>query len=406
MGKGWRALGTWLTGKAKLALILPLTLAMAATATADTVPQVTLATPGSSGTGDGTITRFTLRFSEDMVPLGDPRAPAPATNDCKLPSSSRWVDTRTWVLEFDKPLPGGLACHVELRDGLTTARGVAVAGNSRFALDTGGPSARAVLVGGMGGGIEEEQIFLVATNVAAERASVGRYGYCAVDGIGEKIPLDVLPRETATEILTGLGDNNWSRQSFTYDAGLPQRGQSIEIGMVVGGHFGKVMIPALGNEMRLHAGPQPQIGHARDVARIGDGDMLDPVPEPASGAFEQGQRKDQLHLADAMDGNPPALRMGSLDEGQRGLEIGQGGFVQVQLGRTAAPRAGFVCGKREAACQHRVLPERAARELLRKMLRDRRIVARGHVGDAGNALTREFCAYWRKIGRQRAKRLL
>src|SRR3546814_11557059 len=108
---------------------------MAATATADTVPQVTLATPGSSGTGDGTITRFTLRFSEDMVPLGDPRAPAPATNDCKLPSSARWVDTRTWVLEFDKPLPGGLACHVELRDGLTTARGVSVAGTSRFALD-------------------------------------------------------------------------------------------------------------------------------------------------------------------------------------------------------------------------------------------------------------------------------
>src|SRR3546814_19627799 len=75
----------------------------------------------------------------------------------------------------------------------------------------------------MSGGIEGGQIFLVATNVAADRASVGRYGYCAVDGIGEKIPLDVLPRGTATEILTGLGDNNWSRQSFTYDAGLPQR---------------------------------------------------------------------------------------------------------------------------------------------------------------------------------------
>ncbi|HEY0595931.1 MAG TPA: alpha-2-macroglobulin, partial [Sphingopyxis sp.] len=223
MKTGWRQLAIWLTGKAKLALIVPLTLAMAATATADTVPQVTLATPGSSGTGDGTITRFTLRFSEDMVPLGDPRAAAPATNDCKLPSTGRWVDTRTWVLEFDKPLPGGLACHVELRDGLKTARGIAVAGNSRFALDTGGPSARAVLAGGMDGDIEEEQIFLVATNVTADRASVGRFAYCAVDGIGEKIPVDVLPRATATEILTGLGDNNWSRQSFTYDAGLPQR---------------------------------------------------------------------------------------------------------------------------------------------------------------------------------------
>ncbi|MCW5647804.1 MAG: alpha-2-macroglobulin, partial [Sphingopyxis sp.] len=202
---------------------MPLSLAMAATATADTVPQVTLATPGSSGTGDGTITRFTLRFSEDMVPLGDPRAAAPATNDCKLPSTSRWVDTRTWVLEFDKPLPGGLRCHVELRNGLKTARGITVAGNGRFALDTGGPSARAVLAGGSGDGIEEDQIFLVATNVAADRASVARFGYCAVDGIGEKIPLDVLPRETATEILTGLGDNSWSRQSFAYDAGLPLR---------------------------------------------------------------------------------------------------------------------------------------------------------------------------------------
>ncbi|PKP87881.1 MAG: alpha-2-macroglobulin [Alphaproteobacteria bacterium HGW-Alphaproteobacteria-17] len=223
MGKGWRALAAGLAGKAKLALIVPLGLAMAATATADTVPQVTLATPGSSGTGDGTITRFTLRFSEDMVPLGDPRAAAPATNDCKLPATGRWVDTRTWVLEFDKPLPGGLRCHVELRNGLKTARGITVAGNDRFALDTGGPSARAVLAGGSGDGIEEDQIFLVATNVAADRASVGRFGYCAVDGIGEKIPLDVLPRETATEILAGLGDNSWSRQSFAYDAGLPLR---------------------------------------------------------------------------------------------------------------------------------------------------------------------------------------
>ncbi len=77
MGKGWRALTKRLAGKAKLALILPLGIAMAATAAADTVPQVTLATPGSSGSGDGTITRFTLRFSEDMVPLGDPRAKRP-----------------------------------------------------------------------------------------------------------------------------------------------------------------------------------------------------------------------------------------------------------------------------------------------------------------------------------------
>src|SRR3546814_17098139 len=95
--------------------------------------------------------------------------------------------------------PGGKRCTVSLRPDLATARGVSVVGNDRFALDTGGPSARAVLAGGTYDGIEEDQIFLVATNVAADRASVGRFAYCAVDGIGEKIPVDVLPRETATE---------------------------------------------------------------------------------------------------------------------------------------------------------------------------------------------------------------
>ncbi len=127
------------------------------------------------------------------------------------------------MLGFEKPLPGGLSCHVDLRDDLATARGVRVVGNDRFALDTGGPSARAVLAGGMDGDIEEDQIFLVATNVAADRASVGRFAYCAVDGIGEKIPVDVLPRDTATQILTGLSENDWNRQSFTQDAGLPLR---------------------------------------------------------------------------------------------------------------------------------------------------------------------------------------
>src|SRR3546814_16491399 len=106
MGKAWRALAQRLAGKAKLALILPLSLAMAATATADTVPQVTLATPGSSGTGDGTITRFTLRFSEDLVPPGAPPAPPPATNDRKLPSHTPWVDQPPRVPHFPNPPPG------------------------------------------------------------------------------------------------------------------------------------------------------------------------------------------------------------------------------------------------------------------------------------------------------------
>ena len=43
-------------------------------ATGASAPQVVLATPGSAGSNGGGIERFTMRFSEAMVPLGDPRA--------------------------------------------------------------------------------------------------------------------------------------------------------------------------------------------------------------------------------------------------------------------------------------------------------------------------------------------
>jgi hypothetical protein len=50
--------------------VLALALAPVA-AVGDQTAQVVLATPG---TGDGAIERFTMRFSDDMVALGDPRA--------------------------------------------------------------------------------------------------------------------------------------------------------------------------------------------------------------------------------------------------------------------------------------------------------------------------------------------
>ena len=62
-----------------------------------------------------------------------------------------------------------------------------------FTVDAGGPVARAVLPGVDGDEIEEDQVFLVAANMAPTRASVAANAYCAVDGIGEKIPVDVLP---------------------------------------------------------------------------------------------------------------------------------------------------------------------------------------------------------------------
>ena len=48
---------------------LPLLVLAPLTARGDLPPQVTLATPGSAGSGSGAIDRFTLRFSQAMVAL-------------------------------------------------------------------------------------------------------------------------------------------------------------------------------------------------------------------------------------------------------------------------------------------------------------------------------------------------
>ena len=143
-------------------------------ASSDDAARVSFAVPGSSGSSGGAINRFTIRFSESIVPLGDPRAAAPASVTCPVASTGRWADQQTYVYEFAKALPGGLTCEVKLRDGLRSQRGSTVTGTSSFKIDTGGPSVRAMLPAEYDGDIEEDQHFLVATNVPATAASIAQ----------------------------------------------------------------------------------------------------------------------------------------------------------------------------------------------------------------------------------------
>ncbi|MFM2099909.1 MAG: hypothetical protein RLZZ366_1448 [Pseudomonadota bacterium] len=209
---GWKP---WIILIGMAALATPLV------ALSDAAPEVILATPGSAGGSGGAIERFTMRFSEAMVPLGDPRATSPINMKCAVGGTGRWVDPQTFVYDYEKPLPGGISCDATLRDGLASALGIATVGRNAFKIDTGGPSARAVLPGTYDGDIEEDQVFLVATNVAATKASVAGAGYCAVDGIGEKIALDVLDSATATKLLGDLGIQDWNVRNFLDEAGLP-----------------------------------------------------------------------------------------------------------------------------------------------------------------------------------------
>jgi alpha-2-macroglobulin len=206
----------WIAGLAGLFVLAPFS------AQSDSSPQVSFAIPGTGGTNASAINRFTLGFSEAMVPVGDPRAQPPAAMKCQTPSNGRWVDAQTYVFEFEQPLPGGITCAVDLKDGLKSARGVTLSGTRQFMIDTGGPTIRAILPGEDNEDIEEDQVFLVATNTIAAPASVRGGGYCTIDGVGERINLDVLGNEVAIKLLAELSDDNWESRSFLESAGLPQ----------------------------------------------------------------------------------------------------------------------------------------------------------------------------------------
>ncbi|RVU05944.1 alpha-2-macroglobulin [Novosphingobium umbonatum] len=199
--------------------MLVMLLSLPLVARGDGLPHVTQATPGGSGENSGLIERFTLRFSEAMVPLGDPRAQAPATSDCTTKSSGHWVDQQTYVLDFDHALPGGLSCKVQLRKGLTTLRKQALSGQSVWAIDTGGPGVRAVMAPGEDGDtIDEDQVFLVATNVPADPASIAAKAGCALSGLGEMAAVDVLPAETVGQILDRMDKDDWRQSDFLQKA--------------------------------------------------------------------------------------------------------------------------------------------------------------------------------------------
>ncbi|AJP73473.1 alpha-2-macroglobulin family protein [Sphingomonas hengshuiensis] len=185
----------------------------------DNSPQVELATPG---VGDGAIERFTVRFNQAMVPLGDPRAAGPFEVECPVAGEGRWVDQQTFVHDFATPLPGGVTCTFTIKPKLKSVSGYAIAGQTKFTVDSGGPIARAVLPSRYGREIEEDQTFLVAANLAPDPASVAAGAYCAVDGIGEKIPVDVLPAAVAGKLIADLGTDRWEMQSFLEEAGLPK----------------------------------------------------------------------------------------------------------------------------------------------------------------------------------------
>lgn len=152
-------------------------------------------------------TRAVARFSADMTRLGDAEAAAPFAVECgDAAGSGRWVDSRSWAWQLERPLAAGERCVFTLKPGLTALGGDAVGGRSRYEFHAGGPWPRRIRPS-PGTAVDEEQVFLIDAGGPLAPASVTEHVWCEAEGVGNRIPVTLLPEATGREILAHTYDN-------------------------------------------------------------------------------------------------------------------------------------------------------------------------------------------------------
>ena len=148
--------------------------------------------------------RASAVFSANMVPLGRPDASPPFTVDCgEVRGRGRWSDVKSWTYTLERALQPGERCDFRLKADLKAANGEAVSGAAGYAFFAPGPWPRS-LTPAPGAAIEEDQAFLVDASAPLKRESVERNVWCEADGVGNRIPVTILPDGQRDEVLATL----------------------------------------------------------------------------------------------------------------------------------------------------------------------------------------------------------
>jgi uncharacterized protein YfaS (alpha-2-macroglobulin family) len=146
------------------------------------------------------VRQVTARFTVPIVTLGDPRLADPFDVQCPASGQGRWADPRNWAWDFDEDLPAGLQCTFTLRPTLKTAAGGALSGQRTFSFSTGGP-AIAASYPREGLEIDERQLFLLRLDAPANPQSIEEHAHCVVEGIEERIGVEVLTGDERAAVL-------------------------------------------------------------------------------------------------------------------------------------------------------------------------------------------------------------
>lgn len=185
---------------ARVMLAIVLLLPPSSGGAADAIePRVILFSP--QGTVKG-VRQVTARFSEPMVPVGDPRIAAdPFEVSCPEVGTARWADSSTWIWDFAKDPPAGMRCSFRLRAGLTTLNGRPFAQRQEFTFSTGGPTLRSSTPREGSESIDEDQVFVLVLDAEPTPASVLSHVSFAVEGLVERVGVRILSGRERTAIL-------------------------------------------------------------------------------------------------------------------------------------------------------------------------------------------------------------
>jgi uncharacterized protein YfaS (alpha-2-macroglobulin family) len=153
------------------------------------------------------VRQAVARFDAPAVAAGNPQAAAPLAVRCSPAEAGRgagrWNGEREWVYDFAADLPPGTRCSATVEPGFKSVDGQGVAGTRSYQFNSGGPFVQDIWPGG-DGPIEENQSFLLRLSGPATVDSLKAHVWCAVDGLGEKVPVRMVEGGERKAILEGL----------------------------------------------------------------------------------------------------------------------------------------------------------------------------------------------------------
>lgn len=168
-----------------------------------------------------------VRFDSEMTNMGDPLANTEiyeltCLNNLKqnIPMSglrARWADSKSFVIDFDKPLASGMNCEFHLHDGVLDINNKRVSNYKEYFFSTGGIRVlKTIPEGNSYSSIDSEQYFLVAFDGEVDEASLIAKAYFEIEGIAGKEKIKIIKGKNRDKIISFLLDR-WDFKSYRHE---------------------------------------------------------------------------------------------------------------------------------------------------------------------------------------------